>query len=78
MGIDDIYVETDSIRVKPLADSNTVLTSILIYDKVKISKKERQVISLIKQLAKITQEKIDSIETVNEEKADFDNAKIYY
>lgn len=78
MGIDDIYVETDSIRVKPLADSNTVLTSILIYDKVKISKKERQVISLIKQLAKITQEKIDSIETVTEEKVDFDNAKIYY
>lgn len=78
MGIDDIYVETDSIRVKPLADSNTVLTSILIYDKVKLSKKERQVISLIKQLAKITQEKIDSIETVTEEKVDFDNAKIYY
>lgn len=81
MAIDDIYVETDSIRIKPLADSNTVLTSILIYDKAKLSKKEKQVISLIKQLAKITQEKIDSIETIESidgEKTSNTNINIYY
>lgn len=78
MAIDDIYVETDNIRVRPLADSNVVLTSVLIYDKVKLSKKERLVVSLIKKLAKITQEKINTLETVTNKESESFDAKIYY
>lgn len=78
MAIDDIYIETDQIRVKTLADSNVTLTTILIYDKVKLNKKERQIIQLIKQLASTMQEKINRLQTIPfDEKEDF-GAKIYY